>query len=476
MPRQNAAALYLDDLSGYNPLVRKEDNPELEPYFKDFNIIQALQFAGAERTIKQLRYRNYEQDQWFNPPTPAAITGTTAAGTTGGTFTMTLTAGSYSPRRVNTSTGAAALYTSLQKNDYIMTYNFLSGLVTQESGTQGTAGITFTIGRADGNNADLAAAVQYHIDNQIPLAVMTNAFAEGSLQPLKGLEKENVYYENQVQTIKTHRASTGDVDAVEVIDVNGVTRVGRKQMLEMKDEHAIKECLALWWGKGETFQDLTENLPLVRVTKGVDQSIRERGSVYRFSLAAGFQTADGDAVLAQLENVRGGNEYQIWAGGEAYTYWQEYFRVKVAGMPAATYTFESFGKSDGAKKAADIGFITVIIRGITLHLVRGDMFNIQGITDIAGYGFRYMSYFIPGQLQTVNGDFTDISNGKRATSVKIPSLMAMYTTSEDNEMRKHKYWDRPVTITNRDQTDRELLTQVGARLTYGRKFLLCLGV
>lgn len=476
MPRQNAAALFLDDLSGYNPLVRREDNPELEPYYKDFNIIQALDYAGAERRIKQLVYRNYEQGQWFNPPTPATVSGTTPTGSTGGTFTMTLTDGSYSPRRVNTSTGSTALYSSIQKNDYIYTYNNLAGLIVGETGTQGTRGITLTVARADGNNADLVAAIQYHIDNLIPLITMSNAYAEGSLQPLKGLEKENVFYQNQVQTVKTHRASTGDVDAVEVIDINGVTRVGAKQMLEMADEHKIKVMLALWYGKGETYQDPSENLPLVRVTKGVDQSIRDRGTTYRFSLAAGFTTADGDAVLAQLEAVRGGNEYQIWAGSDAYAYWQEYFRVKVAGMPAASYTFSSFGESNGKEKAADIGFNSVVIRGITLHLVRGDMFNIQGITDVKGYNFSYISYFIPGEPQTVNGDFKNVTNGKTATSVKIPALMAMYTTDEENNMRKWKGWKRGVEITNRDQTDRELLTQVGARLTYGRKFLICIGV
>lgn len=476
MPRQNAASLYLDDLSGYNPLVLKEQNPELEPYYKNFNIMQALNFAGAEKMIKQLKYRNYEQGQWFGVAIPAVITGATTSGTTGGTITMTLTTGSFSPRRTNTSTGSVALYSPLQKNDRFRTYNGIVGLISAESGTQGTTGITYTVARADASNADLAAALNYHATNLIPLSITDNAFAEGSLQPLKGLERENVFYENQVQTVKTHRASTGDADVVEVIDINGVTRIGKKQMLEMKEEHEIKVMMAIWYGQGETYQDATENLPLVRVTKGVDQSIRERGSTYRFSISAGFAIADGDSILAQFEAVRGGNEAMIFAGGDAYNAWQEYFRLKVVGQPSAAYTFSSFGETDGKKKAADIGFITVIIRGITLHLIRGDMFNVQGITDIAGYGYSWTSYIIPGEPQTVNGDFIDISNGKTATSVKIPALTAVYTTSEDNEMRKHKFWTRPVTITNRDQTDRELLTQVGARLTYGRKFILVLGV
>lgn len=279
-----------------------------------------------------------------------------------------------------------------------------------------------------------------------------------------------------MQTVKTHRATTGDVDTMEVVDINGVTRVAAKQWLEMTDEHKIKVMMALWYGKGETYQDPTEALPLVRVTKGVDQSIRERGITYRFSLANGFTTADGDAVLSQLEQVRGGKEYQIWAGADAYAYWQAYFLAKVGSMPAQVYHYDSFGRSNGKEKAADIGFTSVIIRGITLHLVRGDMFNIQGMTDIPGYGFSYTSYLIPGEMQAVGGNFTDPSNGKTATSIKIPSLEAVYTTSASNEMRKWKQWERPVNITNRDQTDRELLTQVGARLTYGRKFLIVLGV
>lgn len=475
MPRQNAAALFLDDLSGYNPLVRKEDNPILEPYYKDFNIVQALDFAGREMKIKQLVYRNYEQGQWFNPPTPATVVGTTSTNTTGGTVAITLNAASFSPRRVNTATGGTALYSSLQKNDYVYTYNGLSALIVAEAGQQGTANITYTVARGDNNSADLAAALQVHVTNSIPLVTMSNAYAEGSLQPLKGLEKENVFYQNQVQTIKTHRATTGDVDTMEIVDINGVTRVGAKQLLEMAEEHKIKIMLALWYGKGETFQDPSEALPLVRVTKGVDQNIRERGITYRFSLAAGFTTADGDAVLSQLEQVRGGKEYQIWAGGDAYNYWQAYFQAKVAGMPSAAYTFESFGRTNGKEKAADIGFTTVIIRGITLHLVRGDMFNIQGITDVAGYNFSYTSYLIPGEMQAVGGNFTDPSNGTTATSIKIPSMMAVYTTTAKDEMRKWRQWERNETITNRDQTDRELLTQVGARLTYGRKFMIVIG-
>jgi hypothetical protein len=186
MPRQEGAALGLDDLLNYNPLVPREELKKIDPYFNDRDFLMGLEITNKIQITKQLKYRNYEEGPWFRPVTPLAIAGATTAGTTGGTITMTLTNDSYSTRK--TSASASVLRTSLMKNDYFRTYNGLYGFVANKTG----AGLTtsFLIARAEGSAVDLATALTYHATNLIPLTVFSNGFSEGSLQPLEGLERE----------------------------------------------------------------------------------------------------------------------------------------------------------------------------------------------------------------------------------------------------------------------------------------------
>lgn len=475
-PRVSSANLGLDDIFNYNPLVPRSELKKVDPYYKDNDILKSLEFSNKVQTTKETVYRNYEEGPWFRAPTPGAIVGTTPTGATGGGFTMTLTAGSFSSRKVSAAANTTSLYTSLMKNDIFRTYNGLFGFIANKvtTGAVSAANTVFSVARADSNNADLAAAVQYHITNSIPLSVVTNAFAEGSLQPLEGLSRENVFHVNQTAIIKTHRAVTNTANASTLITVRGEERPAQTQMIEMGQEHRIKEAMMLWWGTGETFQDGTENISTVKLTKGVDGSIREMGNVYQFSTGTGFLEADFDAVFAQFESVRGGNEVQIYAGSRMYTYLQTIIKTKISGLPAGIFTFQAFGASDGQKKAVEIGFNTFIVNGVTIHLIRADMFNIQGMTDILGYNYPYMAYVLPGEMQTVAGDF--IQNGKAVTKMSVPSLVAYYTTQDDDTMRRYKYWKRDVEITNRDEKQQELLTEIGAKLTMLRKDFIIEGV
>ena len=475
-PRVSSANLGLDDIFNYNPLVPRSQLKKVDPYYKDNDILKSLEFSNKVQITKETVYRNYEEGPYFRAPTPASIVGTTAVGTPGGTFSMLLTAGSYSTRKTSASAGTVSNFTSLMKNDIFRTYNGLFGFIANKVtvGAVSAANTTFTVARADTNTADLAASVQYHITNAIPLSVVTNAFSEGSLQPLEGLSRENVFHINQTAIIKTHRAVTNTANASTMITVRGEERPAQTQMVEMGQEHRVKEAMMLWWGTGESYQDATENISTVKVTKGVDGSIREMGNVYQFAMATGFLEADFDAVFAQFEFVRGGNEVQIYAGSRMYSYLQAIFKIKVGGLPAGVFTFQSFGQSDGAKKAIEIGFNTFIINGVTIHLIRADLFNIQGMTDILGYNYPYMAYIIPGEMQTVAGDF--IQNGTAVTKMTVPAMVAYYTTQDDNELRRYKYWQRNVEITNRDEKQQELLTEVGGKFSMLRKFFICEGV
>ena len=475
-PRLSSANLGLDDIFNYNPLVPRSQLKKVDPYYKDNDILKSLEFSNKVQITKETVYRNYEEGPYFRAPTPGAITGATAAGTLGGGFTMTLTPGSFSTRKISASLNTSTLFTSLAKNDIFRTYNGLFGFIANKvtTGAVSAVNTVFSVARADTNGADLATAVQYHVTNAIPLSVVTNAFSEGSLQPLEGLSRENVFHVNQTAIIKTHRAITNTANASTMITVRGEERPAATQMVEMGQEHRVKEAMMLWWGTGETFQDATENISTVKVTKGVDGSIREMGNVYQFAQATGFQEADFDAVFAQFEYVRGGNEVQIYAGSRFYAQMQAIIKIKIGGLPAGVFTFQSFGQSDGAKKAIEIGFNTFIINGVTIHLIRADLFNIQGMTDILGYNYPYMAYIIPGEMQTVAGDF--IQNGQAVTKMMVPSMVAYYTSQDDNELRRYKYWQRNVEITNRDEKQQELLTEVGGKFSMLRKFFICEGV
>ncbi len=471
LARESTGTLGLDDLVNYNPIVVRDSLKMVDPYYKDLDILKALEITNKVQVTHETDYRNYEEGPWFRPVTPAAITGTMTTGTTGGTLGMTLTAGSYSARSNGVGNGTGSLYTSLMKNDWGRTYNGLTWFIQDKQGSGLTT--NFVIERAAGNSGDLQAALQYHVTNSIPLAVLGNMFAEGSLQPLEGLSRANVFHTNRVAIIKTHRSVTGSANAVNLITVRGAERPIKTQEVEMGQEHRVKEAMMLFWGTGESWTDPSENIKVVKMTKGVDGSIREMGNIYQYSTTVGYTEADFDAQLAQFEAVRGGNEYQIYAGSAMYGYLQAIFKAKIAGL-AQLYTFQSFGSSDGKKKAIEVGFNSFEINGITFHLIRSDIFNVQGMTDVLGYNYKYLAYWVPGQMQVVDGDF--IQNGKSVTRTTVPALVAVYTSQEDDELRRYKYWKRPVTITNRDETQQEMLTEVGGKLTMVRKYALTEGI
>lgn len=474
LSRESTATLELDDLMNYNPLVAREEIKKIAPYFNDIDILKALEITNKVQITREINYRVYEEGPWFRPVTPLAITNATSmtTATTGGTLELTLTPGSYSTRSNGATTGTSALYTSLMKNDVFRTYNGLTGFVQDKIGS----GVTtrFIIERAAGNSADLAAAIQYHITNSLPISVLYNLFAEGSLQPLEGLSRTNVFHVNQVGIIKTHRSATGTANAMKLMTTRGEERPIETQKVQMGIEHRIKEAMLLWWGTGENWTDPSEPTRIVKSTKGVDGSIREMGNIYQYSTTTGYTEADFDAQLAQFQAVRGGNEYVIYAGSSMYGYLQKIFTAKAAAQPQALFTFNNFGKSNGQKKAIEIGFNTFIIEGITFHLKKSDIFNVPEMTNILGYNYAYMAYWIPGDPQVVDGNF--IENGREVTKATIPAMAAVYTTQANDEMRRYKYWPRPVEITNRDENQQEMLTEVGAKLSMLRKYGLTIGV
>jgi hypothetical protein len=474
--RESTATLALDDLLNYNPLVKREELQKVAPYFNDIDILKALEITNKVQVTEEISYRVYEEGPWFRPVTPLTITGQTTAGTTGGTVSMTLTTGSYSTRSNGATTGTSSLYTSLMKNDVFRTYNGLTGFVQDKQGSGVTT--NFIIERAAGNNGDLAAALNYHASNNIPISVLYNLFAEGSIQPLEGLSRTNVFHVNQVGILKTHRAATGTANTMKLITTRGAERPIETQKVEMGIEHRIKEAMLLWWGTGENWTDPSEPHKIVKSTKGVDGSIREMGNIYQYSTTTGYTEADFDAQIAQLQSVRGGNEFMVYCGSQMYKYLQAIIKTKIAGLPQANYTFQSFGQSDGKKKAIEIGFNTFIVDGITLHLIKSDIFNVPDMTNILGYNYAYMAYWVPGEMQVVDGDF--IQNGNKVTRTAIPAMAAVYTAKggvgEDGGMRRYKYWPRPVEITNRDEDQQEMLTEVGAKLSMLRKYALTIGV
>jgi hypothetical protein len=475
LARESTATLKLDDIVGYNALVSRTEVKRVIPYWKDIDIMAALDFSNQVQTTTETVYKNYEAGAFFRLVTPLVVTGATSTASSGGTVTMTLTNGSYSSRSTSATQGTSALYTSLMKNDWFRTYDGQVGFVQAKTGT-GTATI-FTIERARTNTRDLAASLNYHATNNLPISVLGNIFSEGSLQPLEGLSRGTMFHINNTSIVKTHRAVTNTANASYLITERGEERPIKTQEVEMGMEHRIKEAMLLWWGTGEDWTDPSENIPTVKMTKGVDGSTRERGNLYQFSTTVGYLEADFDAQVEQFEAVHGGNEVRIFAGSYMYGALQAIFKAKVAGMPAAVYTFQSFGASNGKQKAADIGFNSVVIRGITFHLLRSDLFRIPEMTDILGYNYKYMAYWIPGEMQMVDGNF--VSNGNEVTKTPIPTLAAVYTTQQDDDMdgqRRYLYWKRGVRITNRDETQQEMLTEVGAKISMVRKFMLTEGI
>lgn len=452
-PQVNTSFLNLDNYFTYNPLIRKEDMMAIDPDINDRDIMAIAEFTGNVEVTHDLEYRNYEANQMFRAPKLASVTGT------GDEITITLTADSYSTK------GGVAM-TSIIRNDLLMTRGRAYGFLNTKT-SNGTSS-TFTVRRPIGSTVNLAAALNDHLTNNVPLFIFSNAHGEGTLQPTEGLERETSFWVNQVQHIKTSRFATGDVEMLKIVDTTGADNYIRKQEIEMGSEHRWREKFAIYLSSGEDFLDTVEN-KTVRTTMGIDPSIRAMGNVFSHSKSTGLTQADWDIMADQVHAIRIGNDIQIHAGNRVYGQWQKLFR-ELVGTAGGQIDYSLFGQGNRSRKAVDIGFNSVHYRGTNWHLIQSDLFSIPQMTGISGYNFPDSFFFMPGGPQSIQ-----VSNGAEVTRVSVPALRLRYA-ARNSGMLRYDYWPRGKHLTNRDVQEQHLHTQVGAQFTSMRKYGLSDGV
>ncbi|TGE29815.1 hypothetical protein [Hymenobacter metallicola] len=455
VPRVDTKFMGLNDYFSDNaPLVVRQAISEVSPYYNWRDVLAMLETSKRVSTTKDLEVRSFEQGPMFRPVKIGAIVGSGTASE----VVVTLTADSFLDTE---SLGGTVARTSLMKDDLIRFRNGATGIVRIKAGSGATT--QFTLRGVTGSSENITQAVQDHITSGTPLFVYSNAFGEGTYAPTEGLEQSTTQWRNQAQIIKTHRAATGDANAVEIIDWTGKNRYYFKQEVEMGAEHRIKELLAIWFGSGG-FTMNEANEP-VRMCLGVDTAIDKMGNEYRYTVGT-FSLADLDLIVAQIDAVNGGNVYDFYAGSALFRAVQKVFNQAIGATGQTGIDYSNFGDGDPKQKMVDLGVMAIVYGGITFRLIQTDMLSLPELTGINGYNFPNDGYLIPSKRQSV-----DVSENGRKNKISVNTLEVKYTTEFDGSIRRYKFDPFPRAITGRDQTALELLTQVVPQITNTRKMI-----
>lgn len=471
-PMNTAASLVLPVAdTGYLDFDYFAKNPDLiKTVYQSWDnkgFVDMLALTGREEVVHSETFSNYEAGLLARSFAVATATSPTA-----GSVVITLTADSLTT--VNSTTGPIVV-SPLMENFTIKLPNRKDVFVQSKSSLNGGptgAATTYTIIKGD-----LAADAAFDLGAYFVsvaatgqrFAGISSAFGEDTVEALEGIENPITRYVGYLQIVKSHSAITGSAagDAWNVTLPGGVNRWYSKQRLEQGINHRQQEGMQMIVGAGGKFLDKTGKR--VQTSMGLEGYMRSYGNIYDYA-STGFTAADLDALTSRMKAIMGGTEYQ-WIMGSALRASVANVVRNLPGLTGGGIRYDSFGKSNAAAKALDLGFNSIIWNGITLHLQESSVFDHPELLGLAGYNYTNMGFLIPGAQQRI----TTSDNGVSATlggSVDAESLRIRYKEDVGGVSRRYRTYDRGIEITGRDRTAHECLSHCGLQMVGLRRFLL----
>jgi hypothetical protein len=283
------------------------------------------------------------------------------------------------------------------------------------------------------------------------ISILSDSRADGSDQPGSEASLPLEFF-NYTQIMKSQHKSDGSERAnVQELIVDGQPRYVIKQEKRLKQNHDLKVDFAMLLGQRLIEPDA--NGKSVYKTGGLDWFARTNGTA---------ETWDGSLTKAELvdfertltnEQVKGevfflaGSELGFEVNGVLQTLQQN-----------TGINYAAFGEGSDKKRAVDLGFDTFKLNDMTFHKKIVGALNQPGTTQFASSPFPSKGYLIPADKYVGQGGDSEFK------------MQARYKES-DKENRKYKVWNRGQTITNMDQWELNMQTEIGFQGFCGNQYV-----
>lgn len=276
---------------------------------------------------------------------------------------------------------------------------------------------------------------------------LSNSFADGTGQP-DGVASLPLEFSNYTQIIKTAYAIDGSERANRSwIKVNGQDRYVIKQEMRAKADHDLKVNYALLLGDKKTRSEGGKN---IYETGGVEWFAKTLGNTDTYTTLA---LADFTGWEQTLNAEQVGNEVLFFQGPD--------LNIDVNGVlrglnDTTGINFSSFGSGNGQKRAVDMGFDSFKLNNRTFHSKVVDAMNAKGITQ--NTNLPQEGFIVPADM------FTDKGGSQH-------HKFCVRTKESDKENRYYKVWTRDQKITNVDQFELNMQSEIGFQGFCGNQWI-----
>lgn len=469
MPRVDSEYLRADDF-----LIQRDILAAVVENFNEKDLLSLLELTDRAVAAKDTRFYHYENGQLYRTVGIATVTSPTA-----GSAVITLTADSYSnvgslkgnidrsPLKAGDMVMVAPgtwLRVNAKSSPTPTSGQAPTGMWTDPGTPSGTA-TTYTLVRPSGSTFNVGTGLAAMQTGNLRMSIPSNAFAEGTYQPIEALKNKSSRFMGQMQIFKAHDSITRTADGINMeIQYNGTTKIWNKMVPDLLMKHRADMLFAFIFSPGGTITDSDGNP--VRLTDSLESKTTQFAHNYSYTGASGFVKADLDAVMAKIKAAGGGTEYILSAG----TTLAEDVRkiIKAEGGAQGDIVLNNWGIADARRKYLDLGLNGFTYQGITIHIQEMSALSFPNVTDLPNFNYAQTGFWIPAERQKIT--FTD--NGQQTQTRYISAATLRYLVQSDgsNSRIKQREGDWNGNL-GKDEYFVDTLSEEGLQLTGLRKFI-----
>lgn len=427
-PGATVTATNYNFLSTFN-IISLDKDPHLYKRYGSGRISGLTDYFGHKKAASTMKFSHFEEDRTM--PKIKATNG--GAGSAGAAVTFTLNSAANYPYNLNNSPYAGSANTQnsrpVRKGDLIM--------IKPASGTVSFTTITQAIVYSVNTSAGTFVAYPLNGSDSIPavtsadeIVIFGNAHGEGSARPA-GMSTTATEYTDQLHIFKDTYATTLEAAAMKVwAEADGKWTWTYKGEKDAMNRILNAREMTLLFGEGldnATVSNLyaADGTP-ISMTKGVVQTVIERGNTLSYSGVTGITNADMEDLIIVMDKQKAAKENLFCMGMDLSIQWDREYR-DVLKNGAITY-----GQFSG-KAAKDIdltiGAITLANKYTFIPKVIDAFNEVQGL-GASGFNFPSEGLILPA-------DMTAEKDGSSAPCIRMRYLQV--PGGESMEMRAKRY-------------------------------------
>jgi hypothetical protein len=402
-------------------------NEYINVYQEDKTIINWLESTKRELVSDETNYFHFEKD-WINP----AIVIVAKDDGSGSSVVLTV------------DEDSAVRLTNLVFFGKGELYGYVTAISAPSGGT-----IDVTVVPAGSYN------LQTGVSDGDYFNAYSNAQKEAS-SSMTSLNSRPLMYSGKVQIIRSGYIVTGSeaTNKVTIKLQNGSEFYTTDQ--ELNEHIRFKQAIAnalLINPNVSSLSDAGGNN--IRVTKGLIQTIRDRGVNY--ATPTTWSVNDFYNLTIALDKVRGAKENLFYYGNQLGI---SIDQAITNTMQNGGIQYNAFGAGNDKQKAIDLGFNSIKVGNYTFHLSGDASFNDPQLLAMAGSTYPNKGYIVPADSQN------DAVSG-----AKVPSLMLRYKASP-SENRKYKKYELTINDNGVDQIEKGELTECGLQVMGAKRMVI----